>query len=141
MKGKKQMTAQDMQAAELLVRGESSDSAAEQLGMVGRTLRRRADQPHFKAYMEQLRTEKRKDIKKAAEKVDIVFTRNDAARRYLKVADDPKATRIEQIRATDSLVALYRLNDQPVVAPDPEGESVPAGPDVYRAAWMDRKPQ
>ena len=140
---KKEMSTQDMQAARLLVNGESSDAVAAQIGLKGRTLRRRAEQPHFVAYMDKLRAEDaakiEKEAKAAAKKID--FGLPDAIEVLAKIAQmDPKTTKGEgavQIMAIKVMATLLRWVPMDM-SDKPKGESdAPEKPSFYRSAWRE----
>jgi hypothetical protein len=144
---KTEMDAQELAAAALLFEGEPVPRAAKKVGFTARTLLRHMEKPHFKAHMAHLRAEKAAELKALAtpppdvtvKPVNIVFTRNDAAMRYLRIADSPIAKHSEQRLAVDSLVSLFGLAKQPIVTPNPQGqEATPDKPSFYRSAWRDQ---
>jgi hypothetical protein len=137
MRGK--MSAEEMQAARLIVDGQSTNAVAAQIGIDGRTLRHRATKPYFVAYMDKLRAEDKVRIEAEAEaaKKKIKFGLPDAIEVLAKIAQtNPMETKGEgavQIQAIKVLATLLKWVPLEVPA---EGESAPAKPDVYKAAWM-----
>jgi hypothetical protein len=136
------LTAQEMAAARIFAAStKSSDTVAAEVGMHPRTLRRRMNTPAFMAYVDSVRAENdavlsaasKAELKKVGAAVVPRFTFGDAAERYLRIADDPKAKHADQLKAVDSLVALYGIAPSPA-----DTAETGARLNVYRSKWMNQ---
>ncbi|HUD21826.1 MAG TPA: hypothetical protein VMQ60_03195 [Acidobacteriaceae bacterium] len=138
---------EDMEMAQLFNEGLSYRKMAVKFGLALRTIERRSKWPEMIEYRAKLsaaqdkaiESRMQKEAKQAVAKLPIIFRFEDAAERFLKLADH-STSELCRLQATRALMELYGVAKAPLGGQVDDLQNSTTRPDVYQAEWM-RKPQ